>query len=287
MMKPDQSGCSFNEKRLKVSDANLVSVSHWWKLDIQGIIFCRLSCSSISMFKKILFALSFALILGVDVEAKEFAECRQLFPKGQIPLVPNQAALQLRDLCFSSFAVMHSGRSRTPLYVVERLNKDILIAAKSNQRSTKFYAEARLPVEERAELADYKHSGFDRGHMASAGDMDTSEAMAQSFSLSNMVPQAPINNRKAWSSIETATRKYVMRAQGDVFVMTGPVFGQAPKTVNSGRMWVPDYLFKLVYDPNTGRSWAHWIENTDEARPRKPISYAELVSRTGIQFLPN
>ena len=251
-------------------------------------IFCsRLSDFKYSSIKKILFALSFALILGVDVEAKEFAECRQLFPKGQIPLVPNQAALQLRDLCFSSFAVMHSGRSRTPLYVVERLNKDILIAAKSNQRSTKFYADARLPPAERAELDDYKHSGYDRGHMAPAGDMDTSEAMAQSFSLSNMVPQAPVNNRKAWSSIETATRKYVMRAQGDVFVITGPVFGSSPKTVNSGRVWVPDYLFKLVYDPTTGRSWAHWIENVDEARPGKPISYAELVSRTGIQFLPN
>ncbi|MET3139347.1 endonuclease G [Undibacterium sp. GrIS 1.2] len=221
------------------------------------------------------------------VQAKEFAECRQFFPRGQIPIVPNQASLQLRDLCFSSFAVMHSGRSRTPLYVVERLNKDILFAAKNNQRSTKFYAEARLPAAERAELNDYKHSGYDRGHMAPAGDMATAEMMAQSFSLSNMVPQAPINNRKAWNSIEMATRKYVMRAQGDVFVITGPVFSSPPKAIDSGRVWVPDYLFKLVYDPATGRSWAHWIENADEARPGKPISYAELVSRSGIQFLPN
>ena len=45
--------------------------------------------------------------------------------------------------------------------------------------------------------------------------------MAQSFSLANIVPQAPMNNRKAWAGIERATRKYVMRAAGDVFVITG------------------------------------------------------------------
>ena len=49
--------------------------------------------------------------------------------------------------------------------------------------------------------------------------------MAQSFSLANIVPQAPMNNRKAWAGIERATRKYVMRAAGDVFVITGSVKG--------------------------------------------------------------
>jgi endonuclease G len=47
---------------------------------------------------------------------------------------------------------------------------------------------------------------------------------------------------------------------------------------------VPSYYFKLVYDPNTNRAWAHWIANTNEARPSKPISYHDLVKRTGIEF---
>jgi endonuclease G len=49
---------------------------------------------------------------------------------------------------------------------------------------------------------------------------------------------------------------------------------------------VPKYLYKLVYDSVTGRAWAHWIENTDEARAGRPITYEELVRRTGIEFLP-
>jgi endonuclease G len=189
-----------------------------------------------------------------------------------------------KALCYSGFAVMHSGKSRTPIYVAERLNKEQLETKVA--RGTRFFADARLPREERAELDDYKNSGMDRGHMAPAGDMATEESMAQSFSLANMVPQYAVNNRKSWAGIEKATRKYVMRAAGDVFVMTGPVFESNHPTIGSNKVWVPQHLFKLVYDPSTGRAWAHWLDNTDEARVGKPISYGELVRRTGMDFIP-
>jgi endonuclease G len=41
----------------------------------------------------------------------------------------------------------------------------------------------------------------------------------------------------------------------------------------------------LVYDPSTKRAWAHWLDNTDDAKVGKPISYEELVVRNGIEFL--
>jgi endonuclease G, mitochondrial len=213
----------------------------------------------------------------------DFSPCRQFFANGQPPVLPSQA-MAPRALCYSSFAVLHSGKSHTPLYVAQRLNKEQL--ATKVERGTRFFADARLPRSERAELDDYKNSGFDRGHMAPAGDMANEEAMAQSFSLANMVPQSAINNRKQWASIEKATRKYVMRAGGDVFVITGPVFGAAPQTIGANKVWVPQQLYKLVYDPSTGRAWAHWLDNSDEARVGRPISYIELVRRTGIDFIP-
>lgn len=216
--------------------------------------------------------------------AQPFAECRALFA-GQTPPKLNKPIQLTRDLCYADFAVLHSGQSKTPVYVVERLNRASLEEAKHEQRTNRFFADARLPAAERAELEDYKGSGYDRGHQAPAGDRSTPEAMAQSFSLANMVPQAPENNRHAWADIEKATRKYVMRAQGDVFVYTGPVYYAPVQTIGRGKVWVPSALFKLVYDPATGRSWAHWLENTNEAQPSQPISYAELVRRTGIVFL--
>jgi endonuclease G, mitochondrial len=215
-----------------------------------------------------------------------FKTCPQFFVGGAAPRVPASVLRGSHPLCYDAFAVLHSGRSKTPVFVAERLNRSVLQDAAGEKRTNRFFADARLPYAERSQLDDYKGSGFDRGHMAPAGDMPGAQAMAQNFSLANMVPQAPVNNQHSWSGIEKATRKYVMRAQGDVYVITGPVFDANPPVIGSGKVWVPRYLYKLVYDATTGRAWAHWMENTDEARAGLPITYSELVKRTGIEFLP-
>jgi endonuclease G len=194
-----------------------------------------------------------------------------------------------RALCYDAFAILHSGESKTAVFVAQRLNR-ASVADADEKRSNRFFADARLRSSERAELDDYKGSGFDRGHLAPAGDMPTAQAMAQSFSLANMVPQAPEHNRGVWAkSVEMATRQYVARSIGDFYVITGPVFvpniAQSP-AIGPDQVRVPKYLFKLVYDQDKNRAWAHWHENDNASRGSRPISYAELVKRTGIDFLP-
>lgn len=232
-----------------------------------------------------LFAISLS-VSSVQAAGGDFSLCRDDFANGNPPVILHQENLQPRALCFDGFAVLHSGLSHTPVYVAERLNSERLMEARSNQRTNRFFADARLPKSERAELDDYRSSGFDRGHMAPAGDMAGEESMAQSFSLANMVPQYAINNRRTWAGIEKATRKYVLRAAGDVYVITGPVFDGTPPTIGYNHVWVPQHLFKLVYDPVTRKRWVNWLDNSDDAKAGKPISYEELVRRTGIEFLP-
>lgn len=104
-----------------------------------------------------------------------------------------------------------------------------------------------------------------------------------------MVPQAPEHNRGIWGkSVEAAVRKYAQRATGDVFVITGPVYQpsitESPAIGNGVR--VPKFLFKLVYDKDQNKAWAYYQENSDKAVMTPPISYSELVKRTGIEFLP-
>lgn len=226
-----------------------------------------------------------AILLAAAPAFAAFDNCKQFFPDGQVPQLAATSPGKQRDLCFTGFAVMHSGQAKTPLYVVERLTRERLVDAKSFRRTDRFYEEARLPSAERARLDDYRGSDFDRGHQAPAADMGDEDSMAQSFSLANMVPQAPEMNRKPWADVEKATRKYVMRARGDVFVITGPVYSGQVSTVGRGQVWIPSHMFKLVYDATTHKAWAHWMENSNDARVSRPISYPELVRRTGHKFL--
>ncbi|MDD2223668.1 MAG: DNA/RNA non-specific endonuclease [Pseudomonas sp.] len=232
-----------------------------------------------------------ALVFAPTVAQAQFSQCLDNFPGKKLPALVDvvQPKQMLRELCFDGFAVLHSGESKTALYVVEKLNRARIVDAGDEERTDRFYPEARLPSRERAQLEDYRGSGYDRGHLAPAADMPNPNSMAQSFSLANMVPQAPDHNRGIWAkNIEKPVRQYAMRAAGDVFVFTGPVFKDKPaKAIGAGKVWVPTHLYKLVFDQQTGKSWAYWTENTDNARMSQPISYQELVARTGIEFLPD
>ncbi len=215
--------------------------------------------------------------------ATSFRDCPQFFVEGVAPVVAK--APLLRELCYDSFAILHSGESKTPVFVAQRMNRES-IADADEKRTDKFFADARLPRAERAELSDYKGSGFSRGHMAPAGDMPNPTAMAQSFSLANMVPQNPRQNSGPWAKIERDTRHYVARASGDVFVITGPFFGPGSTSVGTNQVGVPTHIFKLVYDATTHKAWAHWQQNADDARAGPPISYSELSGRIGMELLP-
>uniref|UniRef100_B1XTH5 DNA/RNA non-specific endonuclease n=1 Tax=Polynucleobacter necessarius subsp. necessarius (strain STIR1) TaxID=452638 RepID=B1XTH5_POLNS len=207
-----------------------------------------------------------------------FDDCKDPFPRQQIPTT-SQAG---RDLCFDSFAIYYSPQDKKPIYTIEKLNKNQL-SAPHPRRSNQFYEEARLPFSERALLSDYRGSGYDRGHNAPAGDMNNERSMAQSFSLANMMPQAKQNNRGIWAkNVEEPTRAYVKRAAGDVYVFTGSIGNSG--SIGRSHVTIPSRLYKLVYDPSKNAAWAYWIENTNEAKMTPPISYKELVQKTGIDF---
>jgi endonuclease G len=236
--------------------------------------------------------------------AKDFESCKKVFFDGKPPVVAGASALAARPLCFDGFATLYSGVHKIPVFSAEVLNRATLGYEHKQERTNFFFEDARVPSKLRASLNDYKGSGFDRGHNFPAQDARTPEAMAQSFSLANMMPQAPEHNRKVWAGYEEATIKYARRAQGDVYVITGsvvdasqcPIESVAPDaqsrrdlrscTIGNG-VAVPAYIYKVVFDPQTQRAWAHWSQNRNDQKAGKPISYAEIVQRTGIDFFPS
>ena len=219
-----------------------------------------------------------------------FSACADQFPE-QRPLQVSAISMQWAPLalCSDAFAVLYSGLTKTPMVVIEKLNRQRLAQASGQSRTDQFYADTRVPDAWRAHLSDYQGSGFDRGHLAAAANQPTPQAMAQSFALSNMVPQDPTHNRKLWAKLEADTRKYALRAAGNVYVFTGALHEGSTQTVGRNAVWIPSHLFKLVYDEAGQRAWAHVLANRADAVLTRPMDYASFVQRTQwplLQGLP-
>ena len=204
---------------------------------------------------------------------------------GQPPALLNQRlAVAARTLCFRAFTVLHSGATRTPLYSAEHLTREAVDAAHGLQRVNLFHPEDRLPVSERAELADYARSGYDRGHMSPSGDMPDPDSQAESFSLANMVPQAHALNTGLWERLESAVRAYAQR-EGELYIVTGPLFQGAEIQALHGRVAVPTHVWKAIYDPRRNGAAAYLAPNLDNAG-YEVISIAWLRELSGIDVFP-
>jgi endonuclease G, mitochondrial len=187
-------------------------------------------------------------------------------------------------LCFNGFNVMYSGVSKTPLWVAEYLNPTRL--SQKIPREDSFHEEQRVASAHRATLQDYKGSGYDRGHMAPNADMPNVSAQFDSFSLANMVPQAPKNNQKVWRELEEATRAMVTKQKQDVYLVTGPAFtAKKLKKIGNGVI-VPTAVFKAVYLPKTGVTGAYYAPN-DNSLTVNIVSICYLEEQLGINLFPN
>jgi len=211
--------------------------------------------------------------------------CADQFANGQPPEILNRK-LETRAtlLCFDAFGTLYSGISRTPLWSAEHLTAERVEQAMRLKRKNSFHAERGLAPADRAELADYTRSGFDRGHMAPNGDMPTKAAQDQSFSLANMVPQNPKNNQILWEGIEEATRG-LARGDRELYVVTGPIFEGSSLRRIGGRVLVPTAIFKAIYDPARHAAAAYVTPNAP-GMGYETISITELQRRTGIDVFP-
>jgi endonuclease G len=228
---------------------------------------------------------AFALVAAGVAQAAP-ADCPQHFVAGQAPaLVDPKLEPRTRAICYAAFAVLHSGLTRTPLWSAERLTRESLEGARAIDRAGDFHADPNLPREERAELADYARSGYDRGHMAPAGDMPDPQAQEESFSLANTVPQAPALNRRLWERIESATRDLATR-EGEAYVVTGPIYLGADVQALRGRVLVPTHVYKAVYVPSRRAAGAYLAANEEDAGAER-VSLAELARISGIDPFPS
>lgn len=225
-----------------------------------------------------------AFLLSASIALAADTACPEHFAGGKAPDIINQKmTAKTREVCYSGYALKHSGITRTPLYSAEHLTRERMLQGKGLKRQSKFLPDTNIPASERAELHHYARSGYDRGHIAPSADMFDLQSQQECFSLANMVPQVPENNRGPWEGIESTVRK-MAKDRVDIYVVTGPIYqGDIQKI--GGAIMVPTKLFKAVYDPQRQEAGAYLLDNTADAQPEK-ISVADLEKITGISLFP-
>ena len=199
-------------------------------------------------------------------------------------------------LCRGGYAGMFDPAEKSSLWIAERL-KAGQISGGEKRAGIEFVQDPQIPLGAQASPDDYRHSSFDRGHMAPAGDFGANRSgMAQSFFLSNIVPQNPANNRGIWANLEGAVREMAER-RGELFVLTGPVYSERSQRLFKGRqvsggegVMIPDALYKVIIDQKRTAMTAFIIPNRADVG-EDPVPYQTTVraveKATRLNFNPS
>ena len=139
-----------------------------------------------------------------------------------------------------------------------------------------------------ASLPDYKGSGYDRGHLAPAGDMkSTYTAMSESFYMSNMSPQVPGFNRGIWKKLEGTVRNWAVDNE-KVYIVTGAVLTASYPTIGINKVSIPEFYYKVVLDYEQpeikGIGFILPNQKSNKSLQSYAVSIDEVERFTGIDF---
>lgn len=194
-------------------------------------------------------------------------------------------------LCRDGYIVGYSYTTKQPVWVAYQLTgKSVDHKIKRNDN---FRPDPAISAEHQSQLADYRKSGYDRGHLAPYAAMDFDKKSAsQSFLMSNMSPQKGGLNRQGWAQLEKDVRLWANMYKS-IWVYTGPVFkkGKIHKTIGKNKIAVPDYFFKVIYAPDKIQGDKIIAFIMPNARVNKKdiakyrVSLKEVQERTGLKLL--
>ena len=142
-----------------------------------------------------------------------------------------------------------------------------------------------------ADWRNYRNSGYDKGHLCPAGDMEfNKEAYNDTFYTSNISPQKHDFNSGIWNRIEQKTRYWASK-YNDVYVVTGGILKDSDKKIGTENVAVPKYFYKIVLakSGNEHKAIAFLVPNEDSDKSIYDfvVPVETLEKMTGIDFFPN
>ena len=226
----------------------------------------------------------------------------------------------ITTMVYTNHVLEYDAARKVPRWVAEHLTKDSVTATKANRKGVQFGRDPTVPALFSSDNSDYWGSGWSRGHMAPAGDNKHCQAsMADTFYLTNIVPQDMDNNGGYWNRLEMWCRE-LTKTYSDVWVISGPLWlpevsdqdSDKPDSGGDGKrkkksevrtisyqvlgnnyVSVPTHLFKvvLVTDPKLGQPLlsSFIVPNVpiaDKQLTHYKTSLEELERHVGVEFHP-
>lgn len=172
-------------------------------------------------------------------------------------------------------------------WVAYELKKDFI---KNNNFKRPFFIEDPKVSTGSADWRNYKKSGYDKGHLCPAGDMEFAiDAYNDTFFTSNIAPQRSEFNAGIWNRLEQKVRYWAVKYDG-IYVVTAGVLEPALETIGKENVSVPKFFYKVLLDNSNGefKMIAFLVPNVASDRPLYDfvVSVDRIEKMTGIDFFP-
>ena len=181
------------------------------------------------------------------IELKE----KYLLPKGYL-------TTQVLNKKYYSLGYAESAKQAE--WVAYQLKKEMVELAltllKSNKvkRSKKFFEDKDIKGIA-PKLIDYLKSGYDRGHIVSSADMSFStDAMLDTYFLSNISPQQKDFNSGIWLKLEKLVRKWAV-LKGKIYIVSAGILTDNKGFIGRNKIIVPKNFYKIVLSLNSENSY--------------------------------
>lgn len=186
----------------------------------------------------------------------------------------------------SGFSFSYDAKSHLASWVAYTLTPQ-LVKEKVVERATAFHPDS--DVAESPKPADYRKSGYDKGHLAPAADFRWSpDAMKDCFLMTNMAPQLPAFNRRIWKNLETRVREWA-QTQPHSYIVTGPVLTEPCESRLKG-ICVPKKFFKVMLQTDGQRYRAIGFVIPQRYKSADLLPYAQSIDEVervaGLDFFP-
>lgn len=193
--------------------------------------------------------------------------------------------------CHSFYSISYSTTLRNPIWTSYRLTRAMVEGADdvSRLRGKTFTLQAGLHRSLQGHHKDYLHPPYDRGHMVPANDAEDRPRQRDTFVITNAVPQTIELNQRTWRYLEASVHR-IGKDDGEVFVVTGPVFPAVPQLMRkpgrTPRIAIPSHAYKAIYIPSRDIAVGYIATNDEVTVECKIVAIEELTRQTGIDPFP-